>query len=385
MRALRGILLLILILGLIWIGLWWYAQSQLVISIHRAETKLRETGWTINHGPIISGHSPLAARVTVPNLVIMPPGAPGTRAIINFPQVSSQIRVTAPFTVALDLPRHFTVSVPGGSQIAIKADAFAIHYHFSPNAILQHKSDAVRGASTRIRDLQASVGGSNFPIFTIGAINSRATNHPHAESRDTALRFNETIKNIAVSPIFVTLAGLPFSGQIKQLTIKFTASGPDFPNLFDPATLPPATTNGANPLTQSAAEIDAFAAHLRPWASHGGHGHLDLVLRVGPLDAKLNTGFTFDSSLQPQGHGLLNATGLTAFFTAISTAQPRFTGVIAAATTATAPFMTTASNGHHMLHIALTLRHRNLALNGKPAITLPLINWPRASVAPVTH
>ncbi len=384
MRALRVILLFIIVLLLIWIGLWWYAQSQLVVSVHREETTLRQTGWTITHGPITSGHSPLAARVTVPNLVLMPPGAPGTRPTIDFPQVSSQISATDPFTVALDLPHQFTVSAPGGSQIVIKADAIAVHYHFTPNAILKHTPDAVRGASTRIKNLQASVGGSNFPIFTIGTLSSQLTNHPHADGSDTALNFNETIKNIAISPIFVTLAGLPFGGQIKQLTIKLTASGPDFPNLFTAATLPPATT-GANPLTQSTAQLDAFAARLRPWASHGGHGRLALALRVGPLDAKLNTAFKFDSTLQPQGHGLLNATGLTAFFTAISTAQPRFAGAIAAATTATAPFMTTASNGHHTLHIVLALRHRNLTLNGKPATTLPLINWSPASVAPVTH
>lgn len=384
MRALRIILPLILLIILFWLGLWWYAQSQLVASVHRAEAKLRETGWTITHGPITRGSSPLVAQAIVPNLVIMPPGAPGTRPTISFPRVTTRINFNAPFTVALDFPHHFAISAPGGSQISVKADVFTFDYRLDPNALLQSAPDPLRAASTRITHLQASVGGSNFPIFTIGAVTSHLANDPHADDQDTALKIDETIKNIAVSPIFVTLAGLPFGGQIKQIRFKLTASGPDFPDLFNPATVAPATTN-PNPLAQSTAQLDAFAAQLRPWASHGGHGRFALSLVIGPLHAKLRTAFNFDHALQPAGHGLVHGTGLTAFFTAITAAQPRFAGAIAAATTAVTPFMTKAPDGHQTLHIVLAVQHRVLTLNGKPATTLPPITWPPAADAPITH
>ncbi|GAA5266083.1 hypothetical protein ACOSOMT5_P2510 [Acidiphilium sp. MT5] len=381
MRALRFILPLLLVFALIWIGIWWYAQSQLVVGFQREEAKLREAGWTITHGPITRGSSPLAASATVPNLKLTLPGAPGTRPTIDLPSFNERIDATSPFTVAMNLPHHFTVHAANGTQIAIDADLIEDNLYISGHDFMPNAKRVLIGGSVRINNLRASVANSNFPIVTIGAIRTHMRLNQDADATETAVRLNESFSNIAVSPMFVTLIHLPFNGEIEKYTTALTVSGPDLKPILTGQIAAPVTAN-SDPNTAFAHQLAAIGALLRPWASHGGHGTLAVGLIIGPLNAKIDTAFTFDHALQPEGTGTVSATGLHAFFADIATAQPRFANGLAAATAATAPYMVKGADGHQKLSIALALKNRSLSLNGKPTTTFPLVNWPPAASAP---
>ncbi len=382
MRALRFILPLLLVLALIWIGIWWYAQSQLIVGFQHEEAKLREAGWTITHGPITRGSSPLAASATVANLQLTIPGAPGTRPTIDLPSFNERIDATSPFTVAVNLPHHFTVHAANGTQIAIDADLIEDHLDLSGRDFLPNAKRVLIGGNLRINNLRASVANSNFPIVTIGAIRTHMRLNPDADATETAVRINETFSNIAVSPMFVTLIHLPFNGEIEKYTIAMTISGPDLKPILTGQISAPMAPN-SDPNTALAQQLTAIGALLRPWASQGGHGTLAVGLIIGPLNAKVDTAFKFDPALQPEGTGTVTATGLHAFFTDIAAAQPRLANGLAAATAATAPYMVKAANGQQKLSIALALKNRSLSLNGKPTTTLPVVNWPPA--ASVSH
>jgi hypothetical protein len=380
MRALRFIIPLLLVLVLIWIGVWWYAQSQLVGSFQREEAKLREAGWTITHGPITRGSSPLAASATVSNLQLTLPGAPGVRLIIDVPSLNERIDATAPFTVAVNLSHHLTIHSPTGTQIAIDADLIEYHFHLSDSDFLPNAKHVLLGGNARINNLRASVANSNFPIITIGAIRARTRLNPDADATETAVHLNESFSNIAVSPMFVTLIHLPFNGEIEKYTIAMTISGPDLKSILTRSNAGPVAAN-PDPSAAIDHQLTTIGALLRPWASHHGHGTLAVGLIIGPLHTKLNTAFRFDQALQPEGTGTVTATGLTRFMAAIAASQPRFANGLAAATAATAPYMVKGADGHQKLNIALALKNRSLSLNGKPITTFPVINWPAAASA----
>lgn len=378
MRALRLILPLILLLVLIWLGFWWYAQSQLVVGFHHAETKLREAGWTVSHGAIERGHSPLVAHMRVVNLQLTPPGAPGARPTIDFPTLGARVAITSPFTCAVDLPHHLSIHTAQGNEIAFDADRITQHFRIDPNAVLHRSKLPFRGGSLHVRALRISVASSNFPILTIGTIDAHTVLHPKADANATSLSLHETLSDIAVSPLFVTLVHLPFNGRISQYSIALKLSGPDLLQSLNSISTPPpmpAADQGA----QLNAQLVELGTQLRPWANQGGHGTFAVGLVIGPLDAKLHGAFKFDQTLQPEGTASLTATGLPAFLSAIGTAQPRFANALAAATAATTPFMVKGPGGHQKLDIALVLKNRALTLNGKPGATLPEINWPPAA------
>lgn len=380
MRALRLILPFLLLLVLIWLGFWWYAQSQLVVGFHREEAKLREAGWTVSHGAIERGHSPLVARMSVSNLDLTPPGAPGARPTIDFPTVGAHIDITTPFTCDVELPHHFSIHSAQGNEIALDADVIKDDFRFDPDAVLRRTKFPFRGGTAHVSNLRVSIASSHFPIMTIGALDAQVTFNPKADANATSMSVRETFSNIAVSPLFVTLVHLPFNGRINQYCIAVKFTGPDFSQALDSLGTPPPMP-ASDPTAQLNAQLAELGARLRPWASHGGHGTFAVGLVIGPLDANLHGAFKFDQALQPEGTGTVTATGLPAFLSAIGTAQPRFANALAGATAAAAPFMVKGPDGHQKLDIALAVRNRALTLNGKPAATLPEINWPPAAPA----
>jgi hypothetical protein len=369
MRGLfRFLILLIVVLAIAYLGAWWYVQGRMAEAFRAQEQILRQAGWTVSHGATTRGTSPLAATFSVADLAVTPPATGMATPRITLPNIMMRARITAPFTLDVVLPLAWQIEMSQGPAFTLKFATISDHYNFDPNALFNHAPDPLRQADWNFTGMRMDSANTNFTLISVASFAGLLTRNPHADKNSTALTVHETLTGLALSPIFVTLGHLPFDGKLGALGIDAVLSGPQLAPV-DAGTMP----------GDELAAWQTIGPVIHDWAQAGGHGSFDLMVELGPLNAKTHGNFGFDSSVQPDGKATLVADGVGAFLGDIATAYPAAVGMISVLTAQTAPYMSKGAANAQRLTVDFGLAGGVLTANGKNAATVPPVVWPIAT------
>lgn len=381
MRGLvRFLLLLLVMTAIFWLGLWWYAEGRLELAVDQSVTAMRKAGWTVSHGPVIRGTSPLRAQVMVEDIKLTPPDRTGRAPNVVLPGVLLRVRPSAPLTLDLALPTEWRIGLAAGPQLSVRFATIRDSYQFDLKAVLDRDPNPVRSGTFRATGMRVDGANTNFTLVSIAGLEATGIRDPLAGTSATAFSMHEKLTGVALSPIFTTLGNLPFDGKLKELTLDFTMSGPPIHVPHD--LLPP--SGAENLAAGSEAALAAWkiiGPAVHDWAAAGGHGTFGLGLKLGPLDARESGTFGFDDSTQPTAKVHLVADGLDATLGAIASRYPDMVDDISRLTAASAPYMSKGPKGGQRLKIDLELAHGVLSANGNKLVDVPRVVWPKAGAA----
>lgn len=374
----RFLLVLVLVLAIAWLGLWWYAEGRINTGFHQEEANLRAQGWTISHGPTARSTSPLVARYTVTNLRLTPPQSAGPAVSITVPQASFSVHAGNPATLVIDLPTRWIASLASGPSFTLRFDRIGGRLGFDPGAALTGGTDPVRSWRMAASGIRIDSENTNFTLASVDSVSTDVVRDPAAGADGTALSVREHVRGFALSPIFVTLGNLPFDGKFHAFDLALDLSGPAIGQPNGPVTpnLAPFSGNAAAVLTQS---WDELAPILHPWAKAGGHGRYRLHLAVGPLDAKAQGTFGFDSALQPQAKADLTADGISAFLGDLGNDYPALLDPVSHLTAQLSPYLVKGPKGGQRLSVKLALKGGTVSANGQSVGTVPKLVWPQGA------
>lgn len=387
-RLVRFLLVLLVILAIGWLGGWWYAEGRLELAIEQGTAALKHAGWTVSHGAITRGSSPLTAHVSVTDLRLTPPSTNGPTPTITLPMVDLTVHAAAPFTLDVALPTAWQIALDHGPDLTLHFSTIVNRYVLDPHAVLAHEPNPVRAEAFRATDLRVDTANTNFTLISVASLSGWGTRDPQAGKDGTAFSMHEKLTGLALSPIFATLGNLPFGGKLSELRFDLALSGPplDMPNdLMAPSGHVPSklSASGIAGLATDSATAQALwhkaGPPLHRWAQAGGHGTFGLGLKVGPLDARDTGSFGFDDKTQPVVKTHLIADGIGATLGTIANHYPSLVDGISKLTAATAPYMKKGPNARQRLAIDLALAGGVLTANGRKAADVPAVVWPPAT------
>ncbi|CAG4907297.1 unnamed protein product [Acidocella sp. C78] len=387
-RLVRFLSLALVVVGIFWVGLWWYAESRLALAVDQMTTLLRSHGWTVAHGAVIRGTSPFRVEVLVSDLRLTPPVTNGPAPTLAIPALDMTVRPGTPFTLDLAPASTWRLALADGPSATLHFGSIAATERFDPASLLNGSDNPLRAGSFHATDLRIDSQNTNFTLLSIAAISVDDTRNPRAGTAETAFSLRESVSGLALSPIFTTLGDLPFGGKLGRLSLDLAVSGPaaELPAGLAGA-LAPQINRPARPLAgMTPADFMAIWQRTGPalhrWARAGGHGSLGVRLVVGPLDATGKGEFGFDSGTQPRGQMHLVADGFGAALGTISTHYPGLVGGISALTAAASPFLVRGPKGGQRLAVTFSLAHGALTANGTYLVTVPPLVWPDAPPPP---
>jgi len=374
----RFLIALIVILAIAYLGGWWYVQSRMAVAFRHQEQTLRAAGWTISHGDTTRGSSPLAATYTIADLAITPPAQTASpdlpRPTITLPYFALKVDLAAPFTLDIGLPLTWRIAMSQGPAFALRFTTIHDDYQLDPNALIHDAPDPLRTGNLGFTGMRLDSADTNFTLISIGAYSATGTTDPTAGTGGTAFTLHQSLKDLALSPIFVTLGHLPFDGKLAALRFDIDLSGPKFPTR---AISPQPGAPLPKPGTPEQA-WQRIGPLVHDWAKAGGHGSFAIALDLGPLKAHDHGRFSFDATPQPQGRMTLVGDGVGEFLGDIASAYPQTVGIISLLTTQSAPYMSKTPNGHQRLTVDFGLANGILTANGKKIAHVPPIVWPTA-------
>lgn len=379
--VLRFLILLIVVLAIAYVGAWWYVQGRMAMAFRAQEHMLRQAGWTVSHGATARGSSPLAATYSVTDLTLSPPDRGLPTPKITLPSFVMRAKITSPFTLDIGLPLAWHVAMSQGPAFTLQFTTISDQYHFDPNALLDHAPDPLRSGTLNFTGMRIDSADTNFTLISLASLHTDFTRNPAAGRSDTAFTVHETLTGLALSPIFVTLAHLPFDGKLASLQLGADFSGPQLPP-FAQSVLTPQTAGVTTNPDAAIAAWQQLGPAVHDWAKGGGHGDFTLAVDLGPLKAHTHGSFGFDTTVQPAGKATLVADGVGAFLGDIANAYPAAVGMISALSAQTAPYMSKAPSDAQRLTVNFALAGGVLTANGKKAADVPPLVWPAPAATP---
>lgn len=370
----RFLIALIVILAIAYLGAWWYVQGRMAVAIRQQEQALRAAGWTVTHGTTARGTSPLAATYTVQDIAFTPPDQGVPRPTITLPQLSVKVALAAPFTLDIGLPLAWHIAMSQGPAFTLRFATLHDDYQIDPNALLGHKANPLRSGTIRFTGMRLDSAETNFTLISIASYVATGHDDPDAGTHATALMLHQSLKGLALSPIFVTLGHVPFDGKLAALRVDIDLSGPKLPAAA-PTAITPATTPAPTSPQQAWQKLGPM---IHDWAKAGGHGSFAIALDLGPLKAHDHGSFRFDATPQPQGKMTLTGDGVGEFLGDIASAYPQTVGIVSLLTAQSAPYMSKTPTGHQRLTVDFALADGILTANGKKVAHVPPVVWPPA-------
>lgn len=372
MRAIiRTLLAVVVVVGGAWLGLRWYALTQLQAGFtHWADGLATNGAVQVSYDSIQRGGSPLAATVTVNDLRLLVQTSPAAPPLaITLPALAMEIDAAAPLLLHFNLPHHINLNTPRG-DFALTFGSVSQTEHLDLSALLRQEPapfDAVDAEAQNI-DLLASSG--SLLVLHADAYRSHSTFNRHAGAGQSVLSTSDALDNIAISPLLTRLASIPFNGKITHLGWSLNINGPV------PADMPAlAARYNALPADDRDGRTRVVAQGVHDWAAHGGSGSANIDLAIGPSALHANGDVTFDAKVQPQGNATLTADHLDAFTAAITTSYPEVQETVNAMEAALSPYLSSTANGGQTLSMKASYGNGTVMVNGKKAASLPPLDW----------
>jgi hypothetical protein len=384
MRAiLKFLLSLVLVLVILWFGLWWYAQGRLQNGFQNWADAQAAAGWKISDTGIARGTSPMQALVTISNLTLTPPpDAAGETGTITLPSLALRIDALNPLVFHTDLPNKISIAIGQTVDLAVNSSSIALSQNLDPNALFNKSVYPFSGGDFSAGNVDILASQGSLLVLHIDSITSHADLNLGAGAGTTALSSTTNFNGLALSPLFTKVAQIPFNGQISNFSLGLTLSGP----LPADLTSLSAQIRAAAPQNE-AAQAKIIIPVIRKWASQGGNGSVSIGLTVGPTTAKADAAVKFDANVQPSGTADLSANHLDELTGAITNAYPQVQDTISQAEAQLSPYLTTTSTGGQTLVMNLVYGPPGITINGQKVADMPPVNWdalenPPAAPAP---
>jgi hypothetical protein len=367
----RFVLALVIILGIAWLGLWWYAEGRMESGFTNWADQLATQGWKVSYNTAQRGTSPARAELTLTDLSLSPPpDAQGRTGTISLPSVSLRIEALDPLELHTDLPSQITIDLGNAIDAAITFSSISLTEQLDTQVLFNHAGYPYRSgdfAATGV-DILASEG--SLLVLHLDRMTTHFAVNPQASSTAQALNVTEALDGIAVSPLMTHLLSIPFDGRITHLGLNAALSGPVPPGLPGLA-----AQLKALPINDEAGQQKLLVPIIHSWAEGNGSGGLSLTGVVGPTTIDSDATIKFDGNLQPTGTADLTANHLDQLFAALSNAYPELQNDIAQVEAELSNYLTADPAGGQTLAMHATFGNGEVTVNGQKTAPLPPVNW----------
>ena len=370
----RGILKflfsLVIGVGIIWAGFWWYAEGRLQSGFTAWADKQATDGWKISYDSLNRGTSLMDASIHLTNLTLTPPDSyNGETATIVLPTVVLRIDALNPLVFHTDLPNKISLILGSTINIVINTGKIRLSENLDPNTLFNRHAYPFRGGDFSASNIDILASEGSLLVLHIDQITSHADLNLAAPSTATAIASTTSLDNLVLSPLLTRIANIPFGGKITHLAFSGTFSGPI------PADLSKAADQLAAVPHDEIAQQKIVFPIIHNWASQGGNGSGSLNLAIGPSTAQAGASLKFDPNLQPTGAANLTANHLDQFTSTILNAYPSLANSVAQIEAALSPYITTTDQGGQSLAMHVTYGPGAVTINGQKVSNQPPLDW----------
>jgi hypothetical protein len=371
MRAvIKFVLTLILVAVIAWLGLWWYAQTRIQNGFEAWAEQQATHGITVAYGSLQRGTSPTEALVTITGLTItLPQTANGVQPVVTLPTLGLRIEAASPTVFHADLPNKITFNAGGNLDLAVNSGSIALSENLDPGALFDKSVYPFRGGDFAATDIDFLASSGSLLVLHVDSLTGHADLNLNAGGGQTALNETVTVDGMALSPLMVHIASIPFDGKINQFGFTLDLSGPVPPQIYG---VPDAIRAVPH---DEVAQQKIVMPIIHQWASQGGTGSLAVNLTIGPSTASADAAVKFDANLQPNGTANVTADHLDEFTSAITNAYPQVADTISAVEAELTPYITTNNQTGQTLTIHASYGNGAVNINGTKVAPLPPVDW----------
>ncbi|MDE8345389.1 MAG: DUF2125 domain-containing protein [Acidocella sp.] len=368
LRSVLGALLLVVV---VWLGVWWWAEGQMAAGITAwASQTGNSAGEAISYDRISRGTSPLAATVTLTNLrVALQPDASAQPVQIVLPTVLLRIDAFHPFLLRVEWPSRINVNT-ARADIAITSGQLETTEAIDPHELFTRQPYPFKNTVISGHDIDALASGGSLLILHIDSLAAQASFNRDAKATDVAYQFTSAINGIALSPLLTRLASIPFDGKISELGLSANISGPvpaNFTALTDQIkALAPNDDAGRNKLMVQA---------VHDWAAAGGNATSSFSLVLGPSTLNAKAAVAFNAQAQPSGTADITADHLDEVSAAITNAYPQTQNAANEIEAHLSPYLTSSDAGGQTLTMHVIYSKNTVSINGQTVVPLPPLDW----------
>jgi hypothetical protein len=324
---------------------WRMAERNLEDGLAAWIAEYRASGWTATVGQPVRGGWPLAATLTVPEVLLMggDPDIPGGLTW-RTDRLVLRVALLQPGLLEVASEGAQRLRLAGGPEIPYAAEQLHMALPLQPGA-------PARFAVVTAHDLRASIpaGGDATASLTIGSIDLQLEFRPAAQSGESALGFSLNAEAVGLPAAFARSLG----PRIAILALQGALDGP-------------------------VPRAHALGERASAWRDGGGTLEIrHLAVNWGPLDLTASATLALDEQQQPMGTGSARVIGYAETLDALATH-----GMISksAATAAKAVLSllahTPEDGGPPDVEVPLTLQYRTLSMRQVPLLRLPELDWP---------
>ena len=367
-KAIKWIVALVVLIVILWIAFWVYAQMQLKQVVQTKISAINSTGLEhISYDRITTSSSPFVISVKLINPSLTKPPVGGVPPVqISTAYLGASLSIFHPLTLHQNIAPRIDIQA-GQNAGMMTFGAINSTNILRPSVWWGDVSNPISQSDSLISNMQVSASNGSLSLVSIGTLKVHEELGPDiTTATQKAALVTLSIDNLQVAPAFTQMLHLPFGGEVKHLDTSFTIFGP-----FDVAALEK--------------EIDAMPADQRSkagvsliqnWAAAGGHLLANLNLNIGTSALATNLILGFDKQAQPTGTTSINATHLDQFTAALVASYPNMQDKITQAQAALAPYISTTPQDGQVLAMQTVFGQKGITINGKQTSTTPVtINW----------
>lgn len=366
-RFTKGLVGLILLVILAWLGVWFYAEMRIKQLVEARIEQINSSGsGQLTYAKIITSRSPLVAGVSLTNpqlnMVLTPSSLP---VDITAARIGAHVNLFDPLTLHIDFPLKITLGKPGEAGILTFASA-NVTESLTPSVWRGNTLNPISAGLYDFKGISLFASNGSLEVAQIDSLSLTQTLNAQANTAKTALMLTENLKNLQISPLFARLFGLPFNGKITSLASSLSLSGP---------------LNWEQIAHQEASLQTNDQRHMflmqtfHQWAKSGGNAQGNLSLQIGPSHMQTDFTLAFDQQVQPKGTANISADHLTEFDDALVAAYPDLQTSISQIEASLAPYTSSTPQGGQVLQLHATYGQDGVFLNGQKTGTEPYLNW----------
>ena len=368
---LRVMGLAVAVLAVIWLGLWWWAENQMQAGFANWVTRMQNQGdMTVSYGRMNRGYSPLAASVTLTNVLItVQPDPDRPPVAVNLPSLVMEIDDADPGVLRYNLPRQININTPRATLV-VTFGSIALSQQIDMDALAKKEIDPFKASDASASNINILASGGSLLLLHIDSSDGHATFNRNAGATDTAFGITQSFKGMALSPLLTRLGSVPFGGGITELGLNVNVTGP-VPDNWEALV----RQFNAIPVEDKAGRAKLVLQTVQGWAAQGGSANGDLKLVIGPSTLNASGNVKFDTKAQPSGTADVTADHLDAFSGAITTAYPRTQDKISALQAQLSPYLTSSDASGQTLGVHVVYGAGTVNVNGKKVSDLTPVDW----------
>lgn len=362
-----GLAGLIILLVLVWLGGWFYAEMHLKQTLEARIDQINASGkQQLLYRQMVTSASPFVASVALvdPQLKVMPT-ADTPLTTVSAARIGAHIDLLHPLTMHMDLPLRLDISSSGNTGVLSFASASSTET-LKPSVWLGDFSNPVAAADAKFTGINLLASGGSLQVFWIGSLTLHDNLNAEATTSQTALYVQSDIQDFRISPLFTKLLNLPFNGQIARFSASLTLSGPlNWQQVVEKQASMTNLDEKEHFLLQTAHD----------WAKAGGHGQGSESLDIGPSFMQANYNIAFDQQVQPKGMIEVTASHLDAFAKAVANSYPQFQDEISQINDALSPYLSNTAQDGVALKINAAYGQNGVFINGRRMEDMPSVDW----------